>query len=62
MTTTLDSLPKPAKELPDEAKEMWVSEYNKDFGWRCSESHAEKAAWRKVQRHFRQTDEGWVKR
>lgn len=60
MTTNLDSLPKPAKTLPDEAKEVWVKAYNEDFGWRCSESHAEKAAWLVVRKQWKQTDDGWV--
>lgn len=62
MTLTLDSLPKPAKELPDEAKELFVAEYNKDFAWRCSESHAEKAAWLAVRGRYDRTDDGWVSR
>ena len=53
MTTDLTSIPKPAKELPDDAKQVFVDAYNEDFGWRCSESHAEKAAWRAVQAHAR---------
>lgn len=62
MTTTLDSLPKPAKELPEDAKQVWVDEYNQDFAWRCSESHAEKAAWLAVRRRWQQTDDGWAPR
>lgn len=62
MTLTLDSLPKPAKELPEDAKQVWVEEYNKDFAWRCSESHAEKAAWLAVRRGWQQSDDGWVPR
>ena len=62
MTTTLDSIPRPVKELPDEAKALWVEEYNRDFAWRSSEAHAEKAAWLAVRRAYRQTDDGWVHR
>ncbi len=62
MTLSLeDKLPKPVKALPDDGQRMWVEEYNKDFGWRCSESHAEKAAWNVVRRHYRQDGESWVK-
>lgn len=62
MTLTLeDKLPKPVKGLPDDAKALWVEEYNRDFAWRCSESHAEKAAWNVVRRRYRETDDGWVK-
>lgn len=52
MTTTLESLPKAAKTLPAEAQRAWADAYNRDFGWRCSESHAEKAAWRSVRAAF----------
>lgn len=63
MTTDLDSLPKPAKKLPDEAKEIWVAAYNQDFGWRCQEAHAEKAAWRTIRTRYEQNEEGdWVPR
>jgi cation transport regulator ChaB len=48
MTVSLTSLPKDAKALPPEAQELYVATYNKDFGWRCSEAHAAKAAWRAV--------------
>lgn len=44
----LDTIPKDAKALPAEAQQAFLDAYNKDFGWRCSESHAEKAAWRTV--------------
>lgn len=60
MTTDLNSLPKPAKELPDDAKQVFVDAYNEDFGWRCSESHAEKAAWRAVQARWRKDGDAWV--
>lgn len=52
MTTSLESLPKAAKVLPADAQKVWVDAYNADFGWRCSESHAEKAAWRLVRAQF----------
>jgi hypothetical protein len=45
---TLATLPKDAKALPPEAQEAFLAAYNKDFSWRCSEGHAEKAAWRAV--------------
>lgn len=45
MTVTIESLPKAAKTLPPEAQKVFVDAYNGDFGWRCSEGHAEKAAW-----------------
>jgi len=48
MTLTPESLPKAAKALPPEAQRMYLDAYNGDFGWRCSEAHAEKAAWRVV--------------
>jgi len=61
MTLSLaDKLPKPVQELPDDAQALWLEEYNKDFGWRCSESHAEKAAWMQVRRHWEHKDDGWV--
>lgn len=62
MTLTLeDKLPKPVKALPEDALQLWIEEYNKDFGWRCSESHAEKAAWIAVRRQYRLDGETWVK-
>jgi cation transport regulator ChaB len=62
MTLTIeDKLPKPVKSLPDEAKLIWVAEYNKDFGWRCSEAHAEKAAWNVVRHQYKLDGETWVK-
>lgn len=45
MTVTLASLPKDAKALPPEAQKAFMDAYNRDFGWRCSEAHAAKAAW-----------------
>jgi cation transport regulator ChaB len=52
MTLTRTSLPKDAKALPPEAQDVFVAVYNQDFGWRCSESHAEKAAWLAVRRRW----------
>jgi cation transport regulator ChaB len=49
MTLTPTSLPKEAKALPAEAQQVFLDAYNRDFGWRCSESHAAKAAWLAVQ-------------
>ncbi len=48
MTLTMASLPKDAKALPADAQNEFLAAYNKDFGWRSSEGHAEKAAWRAV--------------
>jgi len=45
---TATTLPKDAKALPPEAQKVFLEAYNADFGWRCSEGHAEKAAWRAV--------------
>lgn len=45
---TLATLPKDAKALPAAAQALFLESYNKDFAWRCSEGHAEKAAWREV--------------
>jgi hypothetical protein len=52
MTISLAALPKMAKALPPEAQKAYVEAYNADFGWRCSEAHAEKAAWREVVARF----------
>jgi cation transport regulator ChaB len=52
MTLTMDALPKAAKALPAEGQQLYVDAYNADFGWRCSEAHAEKAAWRAVAARF----------
>lgn len=52
MTLSLETLPKDAKALPAEAQRLFLSTYNVDFGWRCSEQHAQKAAWRAVQAQF----------
>lgn len=48
MTLTLAQLPKDAKAMPPEAQQVFLDIYNRDFGWRCSEAHAAKAAWRIV--------------
>lgn len=48
----MDALPKMAKGLPPEAQRAFLDAYNQDFGWRCSEAHAEKAAWRAVVERF----------
>lgn len=48
MTLTLAQLPKDAKALPPEGQAAFLQVYNADFGWRCSEAHAAKAAWRAV--------------
>lgn len=48
MTLSLATLPKDAKALPAEAQAIFLDVYNRDFGWRCSEAHAAKAAWRVV--------------
>lgn len=45
MTLTMETIPKAAKALPPEAQKVFLAAYNSDFGWRCSEGHAEKAAW-----------------
>ena len=52
MTVTLASLPKVAKALPPEGQKVYADAYNRDFGWRASEAHAEKAAWRAVAQRF----------
>lgn len=52
MTLSLETLPKDAKTLPADAQKVFVAAYNTDFGWRCSEQHAEKAAWRAVAAQF----------
>ena len=48
MTLSLATLPKDAKAMPAEAQAVFLDVYNRDFGWRCSEAHAAKAAWRAV--------------
>lgn len=48
MTLSLATLPKDAKALPPEAQKVFLDVYNRDFGWRCSEAHAAKAAWLEV--------------
>jgi hypothetical protein len=44
----MDTLPKDAKAMPAEAQKVFLDTYNADFGWRCSEGHAEKAAWKAI--------------
>lgn len=54
---------KAAKELPDEAKQIFLATYNDDFAWRCQEAHALKAAWRAVRARYDQQEDGaWVTR
>ena len=54
---------KDAKALPDAAKTLFMDTYNEDFGWRCSEAHALKAAWRAVDAAFVQGEDGtWNQR
>ena len=48
MTLSLTTLPKEAKAMPADAQQLFLEVYNRDFGWRCSEAHAAKAAWRAV--------------
>ncbi len=48
MTLTMATIPKEAKALPAEAQSEFLAAYNKDFAWRSSEGHAEKAAWRAI--------------
>ena len=48
MTLSPATLPKDAKALPPEGQKVFLDVYNTDFGWRCSEAHAAKAAWRAV--------------
>ncbi len=63
MTVSLEKLPKDVKALPEEAHKTWVDAYNKDFGWRCSESHATKAAWRIIYQQYHQTEDGsWTRK
>lgn len=62
MTTTLDALPKAAKALPPEAQALFVQAYNTDFGWRASEAHAEKAAWRAVRSRFEERGGSWARK
>ncbi len=54
MTLTLATLPKDAKAMPADAQALFAEIYNKDFGWRCSEGHAEKAAWAAVRSQWPQ--------
>ncbi|MHB8632471.1 MAG: ChaB family protein [Thermoplasmatota archaeon] len=60
MTVRPQALPKEAKALPPAAQELWVTAYNADFGWRSSESHAEKEAWRAVRARYHERDGAWV--
>ncbi len=54
---------KAAKELPDDAKVVFLTNYNEDFAWRCQEAHALKAAWRAVRRDWQQGEDGsWTPR
>lgn len=63
MLVDLDALPKSAKKLPEDAQKTFLEAYNDDFGWRCSEAHAEKAAWRAVRARFEEVgEEGWRKK
>jgi cation transport regulator ChaB len=64
MLASVEDMPsKAAKDLPAAAKETFFAAYNEDFGWRSSEAHASKAAWRAARRHWRQEDDGtWVPR
>ncbi len=48
MTLTLETIPKAARALPADVQTVFLDAYNADFGWRCSEGHAEKAAWSAV--------------
>lgn len=59
-----DAMPsKAAKALPDEAKVIFADSYNHDYGWRCSEAHALKAAWRAVRRDYVEGEDGsWTRR
>ncbi|MGB0652143.1 MAG: ChaB family protein [Thermoplasmatota archaeon] len=62
MIADVTGLPKPAKALPEDAQQLFVDTYNKDFGWRHSEAHAEKAAWRIVLQRFEEREDGtWAK-
>ena len=58
MTLALEKLPKEVKALPEGAQKEWIEFYNKDFGWRCSESHATKAAWREIYHRYDEHDDG----
>ena len=49
---------KAAKDLPDQAKQIFYDAYNEDFAWRCQEAHALKAAWRAVRKRFQQEEDG----
>ncbi len=61
MLASVAEIPKPAKALPEDAQQLFVATYNKDFGWRCSEAHAEKAAWRAVLDRYEESEDGsWV--
>lgn len=64
MLASVEDMPnKAAKDLPAAARETFLAAYNEDFGWRCSEAHASKAAWRAVRRHWQHKDDGtWAPR
>lgn len=63
MTVSVEKVPKDVKALPEEAQTLWVETYNKDFGWRCSEAHAAKAAWRIIyQRYDQHNDASWTRK
>jgi cation transport regulator ChaB len=66
MTVRIEEIAKAdknAKDLPDEAKALWVDTYNADFGQRASEAHAMKAAWRALRAAYEETEDGsWKKR
>lgn len=64
MIASIDSLPsKDSKALPEDARVVFMNTYNEDFGWRCSEAHALKAAWRAVDAAFVQGEDGtWATR
>jgi cation transport regulator ChaB len=59
MIASVEDMPsKAAKELSDDAKQLFLDAYNKDFAWRCQEAHALKAAWRAVRLQFVQNEDG----
>ncbi len=59
MIASVEDMPsKAAKELPDDAKAIFMDAYNEDFAWRCQEAHALKAAWRAVRNQFVQGEDG----
>lgn len=64
MLAGLDDMPsKAAKELPEDAKKVFLRVYNEDFAWRAQEAHALKAAWRAVQKAYVQGEDGaWARK